>query len=213
MIISNSDFNLNTVDWTKTDGLIPTIVQDVNSLRVLMLGYVNREALEKTLSAGLVTFYSRSKQRLWQKGETSGHVLRLRNIRLDCDKDALLILAEPEGPTCHLGTQSCFGDDNVPSLSILADLAATIHKRRLSPEPGSYTARLFEEGITRIAQKVGEEAVETGLAAATKSPDLAGEAADLLYHLLVLLEASRTDWQDVLGILAARSKNAKQARK
>lgn len=206
------NFDIDTLDWAKTDGLIPAIVQDPDTLRVLMLGYVNREALQQTFKTGLVTFYSRSKQRLWQKGETSGHVLRLKSIRLDCDKDALLIFASPQGPTCHLCTQSCFGDDETPNLSILADLASTIHERRLSPVAGSYTAKLFEEGITRIAQKVGEEAVETGLAAATKSPDLPGEAADLLYHLLVLLEATGTSWQDVMAILRERQNKKRPAK-
>src|SRR5262249_52986607 len=160
-------FDGSAIDWAKMDGLIPAVVQDAHSLRVLMLGYVNQEALEKTVSTGLVTFYSRSKQRLWQKGETSGHVLRLKEIRLDCDNDTLLMMAEPEGPTCHLGRQSCFGETASGSLSVLAELAATIHERRVAPEAGSYTTKLFNEGVTRIAQKVGEEAVETGLAAAT----------------------------------------------
>jgi phosphoribosyl-ATP pyrophosphohydrolase/phosphoribosyl-AMP cyclohydrolase len=203
------DFDKTAIDWTKSDGLIPAIVQDARSMRVLMLGYINKESLEKTTSTGLVTFYSRSKQRLWQKGETSGHVLRLRDIKLDCDKDTLLVLADPEGPTCHLGTQTCFGDENGASLSTLADLAATIHMCHLLPEPNSYTATLFEEGVTRIAQKVGEEGVETALAAVTKSSTLASEAADLLYHLLVLLETTNTDWMDVLKILHERAQAKK----
>ena len=197
--------DLSSIDWKKVDGLVPVIVQDVRSLRVLMLGYVNAEALQKTIETGLVTFFSRTKQRLWQKGETSGHVLRVREIKLDCDKDTLLILAEPQGATCHLGTQTCFGAEETPSLSVLADLAATIRQRRETPEPNSYTAQLFTEGITRIAQKVGEEGVETALAAATHAPNLASEAADLLYHLLVLLEASDLSLQDVLKILHKRA--------
>jgi phosphoribosyl-ATP pyrophosphohydrolase/phosphoribosyl-AMP cyclohydrolase len=199
------NFDAGKVDWAKTDGLIPAIVQDVNSLRVLMLGYVNPEALEKTLATGLVTFFSRSKQRLWQKGETSGHVLHLRDIKLDCDNDTLLIMAEPVGPTCHNGTTTCFGEDEAPSIATLADLAATIHKRRAEPNAGSYTAQLFAEGLTRIAQKVGEEGVETALAGATKSANLKDEAADLLYHLLVLLEASDTSLAEVLKILHQRA--------
>jgi len=198
-------FDGSKVDWAKGDGLIPAIVQDVNSLRVLMLGYVNLEALEKTIATGLVTFFSRSKQRLWQKGETSGHVLHLRGIKLDCDNDTLLFQAEPVGPTCHNGTQTCFGDDEEPSLATLADLAATIHKRRMEPEASSYTAKLFAEGISRIAQKVGEEGVETALAAATRGANLKEEAADLLYHLLVLLEASDTGLTDVLKVLHNRA--------
>ena len=197
--------DIQSIDWKKVDGLVPVIVQDVHSLRVLMLGYANQEALQKTLDSGLVTFFSRTKQRLWQKGETSGHVLQVRDIKLDCDRDTLLILAEPKGETCHLGTQTCFGDAEKPSLSVLADLAAIIHQRRLSPDPKSYTAQLFAEGLTRIAQKVGEEGVETALAAATQSPNLALEAADLVYHLLVLMEASNQDFQDVLDTLHKRA--------
>jgi len=200
----NVSFDANAIDWNKEGGLVPAIVQDARSLRVLMLGYVSRQSLEKTLETGLVTFFSRSRQALWQKGETSGHVLRLREIRLDCDRDTLLILAEPEGPTCHLGTQSCFGDQDGPSLSTLADLASVIHARRIAPQADSYTSRLFAEGIFRIAQKVGEEAIETALAAGTQSPTLADESADLLYHLFVLLEASATDWMEVVAILRAR---------
>jgi phosphoribosyl-ATP pyrophosphohydrolase/phosphoribosyl-AMP cyclohydrolase len=198
-------FDLKSVDWAKSDGLVPAIVQDAHSLRVLMLGYVNAEALQKTLESGLVTFFSRSKQRLWQKGETSGHVLHVRHIKLDCDQDTFLILAEPQGPTCHLGTQTCFGDNDIPDLSVLADLAATIHQRHQQPVANSYTAQLFASGITRIAQKVGEEGVETALAAATKSPGLASEAADLIYHLLVLLEAADTPLTDVIQILRERA--------
>lgn len=201
----NASFDPNVMDWQKENGLVPAIVQDARSLRVLMLGYVSRESLHKTLETGLVTFFSRSRQSLWQKGETSGHVLRLRGIRADCDRDALLILADPEGRTCHLGTQSCFGAAEGPSLSTLADLASVIHARRIAPQAVSYTSRLFAEGVSRIAQKVGEEAIETVLAAVTKSPSLAEEAADLLYHLLVLLEGSGTDWTDVVSILERRA--------
>ena len=175
-----------------------------------MLGYMNKEALEQTQKSGLVTFYSRSKQRLWQKGETSGHVLKLKSIMLDCDGDTLLIAAEPEGPTCHLGTTTCFGDDEVPSLSILAELAKTVRDRRKMPQPGSYTAKLFESGIPRIAQKVGEEGVEVALAASTDGGKrLASEAADLIYHLWVLLEACDVEWQDVMEILQQRARAKK----
>ena len=197
--------DIQSIDWQKVNNLVPVIVQDVHTLRVLMLGYANQEALQKTIETGLVTFFSRTKQRLWQKGETSGHVLRVHDIKLDCDKDTILILAEPHGETCHLGSQTCFGESETPNLSVLADLAATIHQRHTAPDPTSYTAQLFAEGITRIAQKVGEEGVETALAAATHSPDLASEAADLVYHLLVLLEASDQSWQDVLTILHKRA--------
>lgn len=206
-----TDFDLAAIDWGKGDGLVPAIIQDAASLRVLMLGYVNHEALAQTIASGLVTFYSRSKQRLWQKGETSGHVLRVQSIQLDCDQDTLLIQAIPQGPTCHLGTQTCFGGNQSPNLGTLADLTSTIHARRMTPEAGSYTSSLFAAGITRIAQKVGEEGVETALAAATGATNLASEAADLLYHLLVLLEACETPLADVLTVLANRSKNQKSS--
>ncbi len=200
------DFDLSSIDWAKGNGLVPAIVQDDASLRVLMLGYMNREALEKTVETGLVTFFSRSKQRLWQKGETSGHGLRLIAIKADCDKDSLLISATPEGPTCHSGSRTCFGGmDDVIDLSVIADLADIIRLRHEQPQPDSYTAKLFSEGIARIAQKVGEEGVEVALAASMGSPTLASEAADLLYHLLVLLEASDASLGDVLKVLHQRA--------
>jgi len=200
-----SDFDITVVDWAKGGGQVPAMIQDVRSGRVLMLGYVTEESLRATLATSLVTFFSRSKGRLWQKGESSGHVLHLRDVKLDCDGDALLLLVEPEGPTCHLGTQSCFGEDAAPVLATLADLAKTIHERRGAAPEESYTARLFAAGIPRIAQKVGEEAVETALAAATASTDLPNEAADLIYHLLVLLEARDVSWTDVVERLKQRS--------
>ncbi|MDE1900474.1 MAG: bifunctional phosphoribosyl-AMP cyclohydrolase/phosphoribosyl-ATP diphosphatase HisIE [Alphaproteobacteria bacterium] len=200
------EIDLDKADWGKGDGLLPAIVQDAVSGRVLMLGYVNREAVTQTLATGLVTFYSRSKQRLWQKGETSGHALRLRDMRIDCDSDTFLMLADPQGPTCHTGTQSCFGDGIAPQWAVMGDLAATIKNRRTHPEKGGYTASLFAAGLTRIAQKVGEEGVETALAAATRGPNLADEAADLLYHLLVLIEAADMDMAQVLDVLRARKK-------
>jgi phosphoribosyl-ATP pyrophosphohydrolase/phosphoribosyl-AMP cyclohydrolase len=202
-------FDASIIDWAKNDGLVPAIVQDVRSLRVLMLGYFNRESLAATEQTGFVTFYSRSKQRLWKKGESSGHVLRLKDIKLDCDNDTLLIIAEPAGPTCHLGTQSCFGDDKTPSLAVLGDLAATIRERRMHPQAGSYTAKLFGEGIPRIAQKVGEEGVEVALAASAGGSKLAEEIADLVYHLSVLLEACDMEWSDVMKVLADRAQEKK----
>jgi phosphoribosyl-AMP cyclohydrolase / phosphoribosyl-ATP pyrophosphohydrolase len=197
--------NADAMDWAKGGGLLPAIVQDARSLRVLMLGYMSRHSLQQTFDTGLVTFFSRSRQRLWQKGEMSGHVLHVREISPDCDRDAFLILADPAGPTCHLGSQSCFGDEGGPNLSTIAALADTIRARHLSPRPDSYTSKLFAQGVTRIAQKVGEEAVEAALAAATGSPTLAAESADLLYHLLVLLEARETDWMGVIAILRERA--------
>jgi phosphoribosyl-ATP pyrophosphohydrolase/phosphoribosyl-AMP cyclohydrolase len=203
-------FEIESIDWAKGNGLVPAVVQDARSLRVLMLGYMNKEALQATQANGLVTFFSRSKQRLWQKGETSGHVLRVKDIKADCDNDTLLILAEPEGPACHTGMRTCFGeDDDGPSLATLADLAATIHQRRVSPPEKSYTAELFAAGIPRLAQKVGEEGVEVALAATTDSPTLPDEAADLLYHLLALLEAKDVDWLDVMRVLHRRARSKK----
>lgn len=199
--------DLPSLDWDKGDGLLPLIAQDIRTMRVLMLGFVNREALKATLESGFVTFYSRTKQRLWRKGETSGNVLRVVALRKDCDNDAILALVEAHGPTCHTGTRSCFGEDAAPGLSTFAELALTIKRRKAEASPdNSYTAKLFADGVTRIAQKVGEEGVETALAAATQSPKLKEEAADLLYHLLVLLEACEADLGDVMRVLAQRSR-------
>ena len=193
-----------SLDWLKGNGLLPVIVQDAATLRVLMLGYMNEEALAATQSTGLVTFYSRSKQRLWQKGETSGNALRVVDIQADCDADTLLILAEPNGPTCHTGSQSCFGDKQSASLSILADLEKTIQERKAAPQEGSYTCSLFKEGLPRIAQKVGEEGVEVALAGALQAPNLCEEAADLLYHLLVLFAAREIPFRSALKVLNQR---------
>ena len=193
---------LQSLDWAKGDGLLPAIVQDAGNLRVLMLGYMNAEALAATQSSGRVTFYSRSKQRLWTKGETSGHVLELVSIQADCDNDALLVLAHPHGPTCHLQRDSCFSD--APA-SFLADLDALVAQRERERPSGSYTTALFEEGIRRIAQKVGEEGVETALAAVVQDDAaLLGESADLVFHLLVLLRARGLSLQDVSSLLQER---------
>ncbi len=190
------------LDWTKGDGLLPAIVQDAATLRVLMLGYMNREALDATLASGKVTFYSRSRQRLWTKGESSGHVLELRAIEADCDNDTLLVRAVPHGPTCHLQRTSCFAD--APA-SFLAELDALVARRERERPAGSYTTRLFEQGVRRIAQKVGEEGVETALAAvAQDEAALLGESADLLYHLLVLLRSRGLGLADVEALLAER---------
>ncbi|UBB27280.1 bifunctional phosphoribosyl-AMP cyclohydrolase/phosphoribosyl-ATP diphosphatase HisIE [Pseudoxanthomonas japonensis] len=190
------------LDWNKGDGLLPVIVQDASTRRVLMLGYMNREALEATLASGRVTFYSRSKQRLWAKGESSGHVLEVRAIEADCDNDTLLVQAVPHGPTCHLQRASCFAE--APG-SFLAELDALVARRERERPAGSYTTGLFEEGVRRIAQKVGEEGVETALAAvAQDEAALLGESADLLYHLLVLLRSRGRGLADVEALLAAR---------
>lgn len=192
----------DSLDWAKMDGLIPAIVQHVDSGEVRMLGYMDREALEATIRDGLVTFHSRSRGGPWRKGETSGNMLDLVDIRTDCDRDALLVTARPRGPTCHTGTASCFGDDAAPFLS---QLTRTIADRTGADPASSYTARLFSDGVKRIAQKVGEEGVETALAAvAGDRAEVESEAADLLYHLLVLLEASGSSLEAVIAELKRR---------
>ncbi|HMC92514.1 MAG TPA: bifunctional phosphoribosyl-AMP cyclohydrolase/phosphoribosyl-ATP diphosphatase HisIE [Allosphingosinicella sp.] len=197
--------DLGTLAWDKMDGLLPAAVQDRRSGRLLMLGYMNRDALAATLETGLATFWSRSRQRLWQKGETSGNTLRVAAVHEDCDSDALLILADPQGPTCHLGTTSCFGGDGPAGPGWLADLARIVADRAAAGDETSYTARLLAEGLPRIAQKVGEEGVEIALAAVTR--DAAGcgeEVADLLYHLTVLMQAKGFDWEEVMKVLRQR---------
>jgi phosphoribosyl-ATP pyrophosphohydrolase/phosphoribosyl-AMP cyclohydrolase len=200
---------LPTLEWEKMNGLVPTIVQDANTGAVLMLGYMNREALAATEATGRVTFWSRSKGRLWTKGETSGHFLEVCSICADCDRDTLLILAQPEGPACHLGTATCWGADAPRSLAhrleFLGRLEQIIGQRIADPPPGSYTAKLVEEGLTRIAQKVGEEGVELALASVTQD-DVAviGEAADLLYHIALLLKAKGLSLAQVAAELEFR---------
>jgi len=181
------------LDWDKCGGLMPAIVQDARSGRVLMLGYMNKQALRTTLAERRVTFYSRSKQRLWTKGETSGHVLNLVSVAQDCDRDTLLVLANPVGPTCHNGTLSCFDDtlqSDATRLSFLARLEAIIAQRVSERPEGSYSARLWSQGPNRIAQKVGEEGVEVALAAVTQADnELVSESADLVFHLALLLKS------------------------
>jgi len=199
--------NPDVPDWAKGNGLLPAIVQHWLSGEVLMLGYMNADALVQTQADGRVTFYSRSKQRLWMKGESSGNVLALKSIRLDCDADTLLIQAEPHGPTCHTGTSSCFGDsaDVRPPLGFLAELDALVAQRHVERPTGSYTTKLFDDGIRRIAQKVGEEGVETALAAVVQDDEaLLGEAADLLFHLVVVLRARGLSLADAIAVLADR---------
>lgn len=195
-------FDLDALAWDRQDGLLPAVVQDAGSLRVLMLGYMSPAALRETLRSGRVTFFSRSRQRLWTKGESSGHWLELVALEPDCDGDALLLQARPHGPTCHLQRCSCFaaapGDP-------LAGLDALVAQRALRRPPGSYTTRLLEAGVHAIAQKVGEEGVETALAGvAQDDAALCGEAADLVYHLLVLLRARGLGLDDVQAVLASR---------
>ena len=189
-------------DWDKGGGLLPAIVQDARTLRVLMLGYMDRAALAQTLASGHVTFFSRSKGRLWIKGESSGHVLDLVSIDVDCDQDTLLVQAHPRGPTCHLQRESCF--PSAPG-STLADLSALVERRAAERPEGSYTTKLFDGGVRRIAQKVGEEGVETALAGVVQDDEaLLGESADLLFHLIVLLRARGLSLADAKRVLEAR---------
>ncbi len=198
--------DIPALDWAKTDGLIPAIVQDATSGQVLMLGCMNEEALAKTLETGKVTFFSRTKGRLWTKGETSNNWLHLVDIATDCDSDALLVLARPDGPTCHRGTVSCFSPLE-HKWNFLRSLEVLIEGRRNADPSTSYTAQLFARGTKRIAQKVGEEGVETALAATVKDKEeLKNEAADLVYHLLVLLADADLELADVIDILRARHK-------
>ncbi len=194
----NTELNFN-----KMNGLLPAIVQDSHTGKVLMLGFMNEEALRKTRSDKKITFYSRSRQRLWTKGETSGNYLDVVDILQDCDNDTLLIKAKPHGPTCHTGADTCFQEKNsTPGLCFLEDV---ISQRKKNPKPGSYTNRLFDSGINKIAQKVGEEAVE--LVIESKDNDrekFLGEAADLMYHVLVLLSAKNVALSDVEQVLRSR---------
>jgi len=195
-----------------SNGLIPAIIQDAVTGRVLMLGWMNAESLQRTRDTGEVWFWSRSRQELWRKGATSGNVLRVRELRADCDSDCILVRAEPAGPTCHTGRESCFWQtldgaviEAAPRASFLDELERVIQQRRVDPPEGSYTARLFAEGRFRIAQKVGEEGLETALAGVAQDDDrLTDEAADLLYHLLVLLNERGVPLRQVLERLASR---------
>jgi len=202
--MSDASFDIGSLAWDKQHGLLPAIVQDAATLRVLMLGYMDRQALQATLDTGRVTFFSRSRQAQWTKGETSGNTLELVSIGADCDGDTLLLQARPQGPTCHLGRTSCFAD--APG-DPLAELDALIAARERERPDGSYTTRLLEGGLPRIAQKVGEEGVEVALAAVTgDQAALTGEAADLLYHLLVLLRARGLSLADIARTLALRAR-------
>jgi phosphoribosyl-ATP pyrophosphohydrolase/phosphoribosyl-AMP cyclohydrolase len=197
------------LDWDKGNGLLPAIIQDAANGAVLMLGYMNREALAATQATGRVTFWSRSKNRLWTKGETSGHFLELRQIAADCDGDTLLILAEPKGPACHRGTATCWGEQAPQSaaqqVAFLGHLDQVITQRIATRPPGSYTAKLLAEGTRRIAQKVGEEGLELALAGVVQSDqEIIGEAADLLYHTLLLLRVKGLSLSQVIAELEAR---------
>jgi phosphoribosyl-ATP pyrophosphohydrolase/phosphoribosyl-AMP cyclohydrolase len=197
--------NSAALDWDKMDGLIPAIVQDAASGEVRMLGYMDRAALEATIADKLVTFHSRSRGGPWRKGETSGNLLDLVDIRMDCDRDALLILAHPRGPTCHTGSESCFGDVGAPGVGFIGTLERVIVSRASADPATSYTAKLLAEGPARAAQKVGEEGVETALAGRCgDDAELTSEAADLVYHLTVLLKARGVAWADIVAELKRR---------
>jgi len=196
----NINFNKNN------DGLAPAIIQDAETKSVLMLGYMNTEAFEKTKATKKVTFFSRSKQRLWTKGEESGNVLNLIDYKIDCDNDTLLIQVKPEGPTCHKGTDTCWAEENNSSYGFLSTLESVIEERKNSAKcENSYVASLFEKGINKIAQKVGEEAVEVVIEAKDENNDLfLNESADLLFHYLILLKAKGFELEDVVKILKQR---------
>jgi phosphoribosyl-ATP pyrophosphohydrolase/phosphoribosyl-AMP cyclohydrolase len=198
----NVDFNKNP------DGLVPAIIQDATTNTVLMLGYMNNEALQKTLETKLVTFFSRTKQRLWTKGEESGNVLHLVDIKLDCDSDSLLIKVNPKGPTCHTGSDTCWNETNSPSYGFISHLEDTIESRvKAGDSEKSYVASLFAKGINKVAQKVGEEAVEVVIEAKDNNDDLfLEESADLLFHYLMLLQAKGFNLNDVVNVLKGREK-------
>lgn len=206
MTFSVSD--IDQLDWSKGDGLLPAVVQDADSEAVLMLAFMNREALQQTLQRGRVVFYSRTRQKLWEKGETSGHTLQLVSVVADCDRDSLLVRAHAIGPTCHRNTPTCFGDGTPPrseGLGFLAQLQAVIADRIAQNPEGSYTAKLYSQGVKRMAQKVGEEGVEVALAAQSgDNAELVGEAADLVFHLALLLRARDLSLDAVAAELSAR---------
>lgn len=196
-----------TLDFEKMGGLIPAIVQDNNTNKVLMLGFMNEEAVEQTLQTGKVVFFSRTKNRLWMKGETSGNTLSVVSITPDCDNDTLLIKAIPAGPVCHTGTDTCFGEKNQEDIMFLKYLQSFIVRRRQEMPEGSYTTTLFQKGINRMAQKVGEEAVETVIEATNGTEDrLVYEASDLIYHLIVLLTSKGLRIEDLARELQKRHK-------
>ena len=197
---------IQDLNWDKVNGLIPTIVQGVRSGRVLMLGFMNPKALEKTMETGLVTFWSRSRQKLWTKGETSGNSLKVKEIRPDCDGDSLLALVEPQGPTCHRGTVSCFGqDDELVALEFLDFLEGLILDRKKRKPRDSYTTELFEKGLPQIAKKVGEEAAEVIVSAFQNRQSTVEESADLLFHLLVFLAEREVSMVEVVEELKRRN--------
>jgi phosphoribosyl-ATP pyrophosphohydrolase/phosphoribosyl-AMP cyclohydrolase len=197
--------NINELAWQKMDNLIPAIIQHAATGAVLMQGYMNQESLAATLDTGKATFFSRSKQALWVKGETSGHFLNVQQVLSDCDQDSLLIACTPIGPSCHLGTESCFPEQKLTQQNFLSQLEQVIDSRKDDDPKESYTAHLFSRGTTKMAQKVGEEGVEVALAAVAETKeDLLGECADLFYHTLVLLADQKIDLSEVMEVLQKR---------
>jgi len=197
--------NKMNIDFNKGDGLVPVIIQDNSTLQILMLGYMNQEAFDKTQAEQKVTFFSRSKNRLWTKGEESGNILKVKDIKIDCDNDTILIKANPQGPTCHNGTTSCFADET--SKGFIYKLEDTINQRIDEDDENSYTNKLFKRGINKVAQKVGEEAVELVIEAKDDDADLfKNEAADLMYHYLILLKAKGFTLTDIEEVLKERNK-------
>lgn len=194
------------INYNSTTGLVPAIIQDANTQKVLMLGYMNKEAYQRTLETNKVTFYSRSKQRLWVKGETSGNFLLVKEIKNDCDSDTLLIQVKPTGPVCHTGADTCWNEENQSDYEFLQKLETIIKDRKKHESDTSYTSSLFKKGINKIAQKVGEEAVELVIEAKDNNKELfINEAADLLFHYLILLRAKEFDLKDVLKVLKQRN--------
>jgi phosphoribosyl-AMP cyclohydrolase / phosphoribosyl-ATP pyrophosphohydrolase len=206
----NHKLDIESLDWNKSAGLLPAVIQDASTEAVLMVGYMNREALQETLSRRRVVFFSRTRERLWEKGETSGNTLELVSVTADCDSDALLVRVHPQGPTCHRNTPTCFGDGAAPrseGLGFLAQLETVIASRIAQNTEGSYTARLYSQGVKRMAQKVGEEGVEVALAAqGADTAELVSEAADLVFHLALLLRSRDLSLDAVGAELAARHK-------
>lgn len=197
--------NINELAWQKMDNLIPAIIQHAGTGAILMQGFMSQDSLMATLTSGKATFYSRSKQDLWVKGETSGNFLNVKQVLTDCDKDSLLIACQPIGPTCHLGTESCFPEQKLSQQNFLSELEQVIASRKSDAPEDSYTAQLFSRGTTKIAQKVGEEGVEVALAAVAETKqDLLGECADLFYHTLVLLQDKNIELSEVMAVLQQR---------
>ena len=198
---------IKNLDWEKSEGLLPAIIQDADDNNILMLGYMNQESLQKTQETGQVTFFSRSKNRLWVKGETSGNILHFVSLKIDCDYDTLLIQARPSGPVCHTGAETCFGDKfDIPVL-FLNKLSKVIENRKIQNSTESYVAKLFKEGSKRIAQKVGEEGVELSIAHLTgEKEEILNEAADLIFHTLILLQDAELNISDVCNTLLSRNR-------